>query len=70
MATTQKKTGGSRSASSAGGKRTTTASGSSRAKSGGKGKTAQPAPRPFRREVGAAICLLLAIFASFGYFTV
>ena len=70
MATTQKKTGGSRSASSAGGKRTTTASGSSRAKSGGKGKTAQPAPRPFRREVGAAICLLLAIFASFGYFNV
>ena len=70
MATTQKKTGGSRSASSAGGKRTASASGTSRAKSGGKGRAAQPAPRPFRREVGALVCLLLAIFASFGYFNV
>ena len=25
-------------------------------------------PKPFRREVGALVCLLLAIFAAFGYF--
>ncbi|MEA4932778.1 MAG: DNA translocase FtsK, partial [Lawsonibacter sp.] len=33
-----------------------------------KEKTSAPAPRPFRREAGAVVCLLLAIFASFGYF--
>ena len=59
MATTQKKTtGGSRAASG----RSGTAS-----RSGGSRKKA-PAPRPIRREVGAVVCLLLAIFAAFGYF--
>ena len=68
MATTQKKTGGSRTSSS-GGKRTAS-SGPSRAKSGGKGRPVQPAPRPFRREVGAVVCLLLAIFAALGYLNI
>ncbi len=56
MASTQKKTGGSRAAS--GGR-------SSRS------RTAAPAPsaKPFRRELGAGICLLLAIFTAFGYFS-
>jgi S-DNA-T family DNA segregation ATPase FtsK/SpoIIIE len=35
------------------------------AKSGGR-----TAPKPFRREVGAVVCLLLAFFAAFGYFQV
>ena len=64
----QKKTGGSRSASS-GGRRT--ASSSSKSKSGAsrsRKKTPAPAHRPFRREVGAGICLLLAIFTIFGCF--
>ena len=30
----------------------------------------KPAPRPVRREVGAVVCLLLAIFSAFGYFHV
>ena len=68
----------------AGGKRTSTgtsaraASASGRAKSGsgtraaqsGKGKAPEKQPRPFRREVGAVVCLLLAFFAAFGYFDV
>ena len=59
MATTQKKTtGGSRAASG----RSGTAS-----RSGGSRKKA-PAPQPIRREVGAVVCLLLAIFSAFGYF--
>ena len=59
MATTQKKTtGGSRASSG----RSGTAS-----RSGGSRKKA-PAPRPIRREVGAVVCLLLAIFSAFGYF--
>ena len=57
MASTRKKTGGgSRTASS------------SKSKSSAKSRTSAPAPRPFRREAGAVVCLLLAVFASFGYF--
>ena len=67
MATTQKKTGGSRTASQSG-KRTAPASTGSKGRSGGGKKAPEPTPRPFRREVGAVVCLLLAIFASFGYF--
>lgn len=67
MASTQKKTGGSRTQSS--GKRSaSSASKSNRSKQNSKSRPAAPASRPFRREVGAGICLLLAIFASFGYF--
>jgi len=64
MATTQKKSGSRRASAPAGGK----AKPSSKAKSGGKGKSAPPAPRPYRREVGAVVCLLLAVFAAIGYF--
>ena len=64
MATTQKKTG-SKSGSSRG-KRTSSAT---RGKStASRGKSTRPAPRPFRREAGAVVCLLLAIFTCFGYF--
>lgn len=34
------------------------------------GKRRQPQPKPIRREVGAGICLLLAIFSAFGYFKI
>ena len=64
MATTQKKTGRSR--ASSGGSRTASAPSTTKRKT--KGRAAAPAPRPFRREVGAVVCLLLAIFSSFGYF--
>ena len=62
MARTQSKSGGGR--SSSGGRRTS-ASGGKRASSR---KSTAPAPRPFRREAGAAVCLLLAVFSAFGYF--
>ncbi len=64
MASTQKKSGSGRSAS---GKRKRTAS-ASKPRNSGRARTSSPAPRPFRREAGAVVCLLLAIFASFGYF--
>ena len=38
------------------------------AKTAGRTKATPPARRPYRREVGAVICLFLAIFSSFGYF--
>ncbi|MCI9242277.1 MAG: DNA translocase FtsK [Lawsonibacter sp.] len=58
---TQKKTGGSRSAS--GGRRTAS---SSKSKGGSRKQTAQP----YRREMGAVACLLLAIFSLFGCFDI
>ena len=66
---TQKKSSTSRKTSTAG-KRKTTSSSSSRSKkpASGKGRSSQPAHKPFRREAGAVICLLLAIFSAFGYF--
>lgn len=65
MATTHKKTqGGKRVASSSTQKKRTSTS--SRSK-GTKGKK-QPAQSPIRREVGAFICLVLAIFSVFGCF--
>ncbi|MEG1857227.1 MAG: DNA translocase FtsK [Pseudoflavonifractor sp.] len=33
-------------------------------------KKASPGPKPIRREIGAAVCLLLALFSAFGYFHV
>ena len=33
-------------------------------------KTAKNAPKPIRREVGAAVCAFLAIFSFIGYFNV
>ncbi len=54
MAASRKKTGRGRTASSGKAK-------------GGSSRSGR-APRPFRREVGAGICLVLAIFALFGCF--
>ena len=66
MATAQKKsTGGKRTASSSGARRS-----SSSAKSTGSRKKTAPQPKPIRREVGAVVCLLLAIFSAFGYFNI
>ena len=58
MATAKKK--------STGGKRTASSSRSSSSRTTTSRK--KPAPRPVRREVGAVVCLLLAIFAALGYF--
>ena len=64
MATTQKKSGGSRSSGSrsAPAKRTS-ASGGSRSR-----KKTAPKSKPLRREIGAGVCLLLSVCAAFGYF--
>ena len=71
MATTQKKKGGSRAASS-GGRRTASSSSSSRSRSSTSGsrkkQPPQPAHQPFRREIGAVACLLLALFSALGCF--
>ncbi len=56
MATAQKKTGGK------------SASSNRRKSSGSTRKKASP--KPIRREIGAAVCLLLALFSAFGYFQV
>ena len=61
MATSQKKTGGSRSAASRG-------KGSGSRGSSSRSRAQAPAHKPFRRELGAVICLLLAIFSALGYF--
>ncbi len=51
---------------------TTRKSSSSSAKSSGKGRSSSsrktPAKKPIRREVGALVCLVLALFAAIGYF--
>ena len=65
MASTQKKTGSSRSRSSGGGKRTAS---SARAKGGGRRSQPASKSRPFRRELGGVVCFLLAVFTAFGYF--
>ena len=67
MATTQKKSGGKRATSGSRKK----APASSKAKSGvsGRGKK-KPQKRPFRREMWAFICLMLAVFSMFGYFKI
>ncbi|MEG2097177.1 MAG: DNA translocase FtsK, partial [Pseudoflavonifractor sp.] len=42
--------------------------GGSAAKSAPGRKKSAPAPKPIRREIGAAVCFLLALFSAFGYF--
>lgn len=72
MADTKKKsTGGKRTGTASSARSGTSAnrSTSSRSTQSGK-KKAQPKPKPFRREVGAVVCLLLAFFAAFGYFDI
>ncbi len=51
-------------ASSSGGRRAAPAKG----KSGGGRSRQEPVRQPYRREIGAIVCFLLAIFAAFGYF--
>ena len=58
----------SRSRSTSGRTSSSTRSKSGAGKSGNKGRKNQPTP--MRREIGALICLLLAIFAGFGYFKI
>ena len=58
MAATQKKTGG-RTASSSGGR------GSGKKTGNARGKRAAPTPKPFRREIGAAVCLLPFVWIAF-----
>ena len=75
MASSQKKSTSSKSSSSSGsrgsssgksgGKRTAQSSGKGRSLSR---KPAQPQKKPYRREIGAVICLLLAFFGAIGYF--
>ena len=66
MATAQKKNAGGKRTASSSGKRTGAAGKSA---SGGRKKAASQ-PKPIRREVGAAVCFLLAIFAAFAYFNI
>ena len=71
---------GGKSSSSRSRKGTSTRSGSSAARksSAGRkttsskknGRTQKQQPKPLRREIGALVCLLLAIFAAFGYFKI
>ncbi len=65
MAATQKKTGTRQSAAKTAPKKKAT---SSRGGSRTAAKQPKSAPRPVRREAGAFLCLLLAIFAAFGCF--
>ncbi len=66
MATSQKRSGGSR--ASSGGRRTSSASKGKSSSSRSRKQSPAPAHRPYRREVGAGVCLLLAIFTLFGCF--
>ena len=75
MASSQKKSTSSKSSSSygsrgsssgkSGGKRTAQSSGKGRSSSR---KPAQPQTKPYRREIGAVICLLLAFLPVLGVF--
>lgn len=78
MASTQKKTltaasGGSKSRSSSGGsqgggKRAAPKSGSSSGAKSRSSRKSVPQKKPYRREVGGAVCLLMALFGAIGYF--
>lgn len=74
MAATQKKSAGKRkSTASNSNKPRGTQSARAAASSGSRGrKTTPPEPqkRPIRREVGAAVCLVLAVFSTLGYFRI
>lgn len=68
MASNQKKTTSkSKSASATSGGKRTAPRGQSKGRS--TGKKAAPQKKPFRREVGAVVCLLLAFFGAIGYFS-
>ncbi len=69
MATTQKKTSPARKSASGGNGNARSASGGNRT-AASRSKAAEREARPIRREVGAAVCLFLAVFAALGYFKV
>ncbi len=68
MASTQKKTGGKRKAAPAKKNTRSAAANKSGRPAGQSRQTA--AKRPIRREVWAAICLVLALFSALGYFSI
>ncbi len=78
MASTQKRTstsnsGGSKSRSASGGpksggKRTASGTGKTSGSRSRGSRKAPPQKKPFRREIGGAVCLLLALFGAIGYF--
>ncbi len=76
MASTQKKTstaasGGSKSrsgGSQGGGKRAAPKSGSSSGTRSRSSRKSVPQKKPYRREVGGVVCLLMALFGAIGYF--
>ena len=72
MAATQKKPAGKRksTASNSGRARSTQGKRTNAASASRTRKTTKPqeTKRPIRREVGAAVCLVLALFSAFGYF--
>ena len=76
MASTQKKTstaasGGSKSrsgGSQSGGKRAAPKSGSSSGTRSRSSHKSVPQKKPYRREVGGVVCLLMALFGAIGYF--
>ena len=76
MASTQKKSsassGGSKgrpasNTANSGGKRSASRSGAP-SQSKGRSRRSAPQRKPYRREVGGAVCLLLALFGAIGYF--
>ena len=67
MANTQKNSG---TRSNAGGNRKSSSSNTRSKNTNSRSKSSAPAQRPFRREVGAVVCLLLAVCAAFGCFGV
>ncbi len=63
MPTAQKKPTAGKRSSPSGGRNASS-------RSAGNRRKAPSGPRPIRREIGALACLLLAVFAAFGYFNV
>ncbi len=74
MASTQKKTGSSSNTNGGGKSRASSSKsgGAKRAASQSKGRASSrksaPQHKPLRREIGGAVCLLLALFGAIGYF--
>ena len=68
MASAQKRTSSSGSAGSrGGGRRSSTQSGAGTG-SRSSSRRSEPQKKPYRRELGALVCLLLALFGAIGYF--
>ena len=71
MADTKKKsTSGKRTSNTSSARSGTSSSRSTGSRTAQSSKKTPAKPKPFRREVGAVVCLLLAFFAAFGYFNI